>query len=96
MIVLVNLIWAGRRNQATGWQGEDQQLAKEWHRPRRDTLQRAAAGRGAAGQPAGVRQPTRAQQRYFELVLYTLLSLLEVSFEVNILYLNTAIVDVLF
>ena len=70
-------------------QGKDQELAKEWHRLRRDARQKAAAGqgaaagRGAAAQPAGERQPAREQQRYFELALYTLLSILEGPFEVN-------------
>ncbi len=46
-------------------QGKDQELAKEWHRLRRDARQKAATGqgaaasRGAAAQPAGERQPAR-------------------------------------
>ncbi len=80
------------REETADCQGEDQQLVKERHWLRRDACQRAeasqgaAAGRGAAAQPAqpaGQGQPAGEQQRYFELVLYTLLSILEVPFEVN-------------
>ena len=78
------------REETANCQGEDQQLVKERHWLKRDARQRAkasqGAGRGATAQPAqpaGEGQPAGEQQRYFELVLYTLLSILEVPLEVN-------------